>query len=197
LDGSIYASAIQQSGQNPPPDEKSLEFPLCDTPTQFKDAGWKIRPLSDFQRDFVERVQPYNTPKNITPDKIIFNINRTLGILNDWARNDRHRNLRVVGSWMSDANPMFILPQGCHFSYIFFSNDCFLEDNNVIAEFKINGFRHGMHIDANPDLAIDVSVNEPPIPCVDKDTLGHRIDMMILYVTMIIDTLEETFNHVL
>ena len=32
-----------------------------------------------------------------------------------------------------------------------------------------------MEVQANPDLMIDLAVNEPPDPCADNDTLGNRL----------------------
>src|SRR6266446_1212297 len=56
LDSCIYASAIQQSGQDPPPKEKELEFPICDSQGQFRNDSRKISPLSEERRLLVELV---------------------------------------------------------------------------------------------------------------------------------------------
>lgn len=196
LDASVYASAVQQSGQDPPPDEEHLEFPICASYDDFKKAGWKIRPLSDERRRIIEAVQPYNAPENVPLDVMVYNVNRTLGILNDWARKDRHRNLRVVGAWVANADPTFRLPSGCRMAFLGITYDGFLEDEHVVAEFNIEGFRPSMDIYANPNLTIDIAVDEPPEPCADTDRLGQRINNMIFSVRTIIDALEGSFNHV-
>src|ERR1017187_7108614 len=97
LDGSVYQAAIIQSGEDPPPNENNLEFPVCNSAINFEKSALKIRPLSQKCRTFIQSVQPYNTPE-IPVDLMTLNVNRSLGILNDWARKDRHRRLHVVGA---------------------------------------------------------------------------------------------------
>jgi hypothetical protein len=144
----------------------------------------------------IEAVQPYNTPGNVSSELIVYNVNRTLGILNDWARKDRHRNLRIVGAWASNADPAFRLPPGCHITFSGTTYDGFLEDEHLVAEFKIDGFSPGMEIEANPNLAIDISVNESPTPCADNDMLGQRIGTMLFSVETVINALERSFDDV-
>jgi hypothetical protein len=191
LDGAVYAAAIVESGQDPPPDQNSLEFPVCVSTRNFKQAARKIAPLSQECRDYIESVQPYNTPK-LAPELRVVNINRTIGILSDWARKDRHRQLHVVASWASSASPKILLPDGASLRYLRVSGDGFLENNSEIARFAIDGFVPEMKrkVKANPDLAIDIAVNEKPKPCADNDTLGQRLTQMIAWVSIIVSTLE-------
>lgn len=110
LDACIYEAAILETGKNPPPDENRLEFPMCRSNSEYaKKAAFMLRSLAKGRRAIVESVQPYNVPR-IAPELMVFNFNRTLGILNDWARKDRHRRLHVVGSWASNANPKVRCP---------------------------------------------------------------------------------------
>lgn len=196
LDASIYASAVQQSGKEPPPNEGNLEFPICSSSDKFKESAGKVKPLSDERVRIIEAFQPYNTPENAPAELLVYNVNRTLGILNDWARKDRHRNLRIVGAWVSNADPTFRLPPGCRIAFIGITYDGFLEDEHVVAEFKIDGFSPGMEIEANPNLALDISVDEAPDPCDDNDMLGQRIDTMLFSVETVIDALEGSFDDV-
>jgi hypothetical protein len=50
LDGSIRGCAILETGQDPPPNENELEFPITFSAQSFKDSTWKIAPLSDYRR---------------------------------------------------------------------------------------------------------------------------------------------------
>lgn len=193
LDASIYASAILESGQNPPPYEKNLEFPICDSFDDFKKSTWKIRPLSQERLSFIEQIQPYNVPE-LAPELKVFNLNRALSILNDWARKDRHRTLHAVGSYASSANPRFILPDGCYMRFLGVTYDGFLEHESLIAEFEIAGFAPGMEVQANPDLVIDIAVNETPEPCADNDILGTRLQAMIYATKVVVGTLERSFE---
>jgi hypothetical protein len=192
LDSAVYATAVQKSGQDPPPDEEKLEFPICAREEDFKKSGWKIGSLSQDHRDFIQRVQPYNTP-NIAPHLMIGNVNRTLGILNHWARIDRHRRLHVLGSWAANASPLLRLPDGCRLVDMVVHQDGLLEHKNQIASFTLAGFTPGMEVRANPNLTIDVAVDESPSPCADNDTLGARIDAMSIAVRFVVGWLEAGF----
>ena len=111
LDGSVYAAAIVETKQDPPPNEENLEFPICASKRHFDKSSAKIAPLSHELKAFIKAVQPCNTPP-LKKNEEVFNFNRCLGILNDWARIDRHRQLHFIGSWASNISPKLRLPPG-------------------------------------------------------------------------------------
>jgi hypothetical protein len=152
LDACIYAAAIVESGQDPPPKEQNLEFPICACPDDFKKARWKIAPLKKKRRDIIESVQPYKAPPDLQPDLQVLNIHRTFAMLNDWARKDRHRRLHVVGGWASNASPKLYLPDGIELEWIMVAYDGLLEHESKIATFKLRGFTPGAKVKANPDV---------------------------------------------
>jgi hypothetical protein len=192
LDSAVYAAAVQQTGQDPPPNEEHLEFPIRPSEERFHEAGWHLKPLTDDLRAIVESVQPYKAPE-LTADEMVYNFNRALGILNDWARIDRHRRLHVLGSWASNANPMFRLPPGCGIGFLRVVNDGLLEHEDELASFGLVGFVPGMDVQANPNLTIDVTVDERPHPCADNDTLGLRMEAMLRAVRYAVGKLEASF----
>jgi len=189
LDGCIYRAAIIESKQNPPPGENRLEFPVCSNAAEFLKSARKIEPLSQKCRDFIESIQPYHTPE-LPAELYIRNFNRNLGILHDWARKDRHRQLHVVGCWGSQASPSIRLPAGTSLKSIRACTDGFLEYEHEIASFEIDGFVPGMKVQANPDLMIDIAVNETPKPCADNDTLGNRLTYIGETVEVTVCTIE-------
>jgi hypothetical protein len=192
LDAAVYSSVSQQTGQDPPPDESVLEFPICASPASFKRGERKLGMLSVERRGFIEEVQPYNVP-DIGPDLLVFNVNRTLGILHDWARIDRHRRLHVVGSWASNAEPWLLLPRECRLIELTVHDPSLLESKRAVASFRLEGFQPGMRVNANPNLTIDVAVADGPEPCADNDTLGQRLASMAHAVRVIVGTLEASF----
>lgn len=196
LDACVYQAAILETGKNPPPNENALEFPICPSAEKFAKARWKLRPLTNqYRLDFIEMVQPYNAPA--VPDEIrVFNLHRALGILNDWARIDRHRRLHIVGSWASNAEPKFRVPEGTHLAWFMVTYDGFLEHDCEIAAFKIEGWERGMKMEANPDVFIDVAVDEPPTPCADTDTLYNRTRAMAVAVQTVVSSMEKSFGLV-
>jgi hypothetical protein len=112
LDACIYQATVYATGQDPPPDDDKLEFPITLELTEFpKLKKRRLMHLKQDLQDAVESVQPYNTP-SLPPEKLVKNVNRSLGILNDLARKDRHRRLHVVGAWPVKNHPKFIFPLG-------------------------------------------------------------------------------------
>jgi hypothetical protein len=192
LDHCVYAAAIVESGQNPPPNERALEFPICDTAEQFESAAWKIEPLSGHRRQIIKDVQPYNAVEGLTSEKLIFSPHRAMAILNDWARKDRHRRLHVMGSWASNVSPMVIIPSGTRIAEMTILGSGILEHQSKVASFRIEGWEPGMKIQANPNLSIDITLDEIPPPAADNDTLGDRLRMMEIWVGQIVGAFEES-----
>ncbi len=191
LDACVYKAAIVNSGKNPPPDHDNLEFPICFSPSKFRDARCKIRPLSKKHRDIIKAVQPYKTPK-LAPEGLVFNFNRALGILNEWARMDRHRKLHVVGSWVGNSSPELRITAPATLEYMNVTGSGFLlENENQIATFKIAGYTPNTKVYGNPHLAIDIAIDEGPPPCADNDTLGNRVRAMLKASDVIIYAFEE------
>lgn len=192
LDACVYEAAIIDSGKNPPPDERNLEFPIVATKAAFQKSIAKIRPLAQKRRDIIESVQPYNLPK-LAPEDQVFNFNRTFGILNDWARKDRHRKLHVVGSWASNARPKVRCPAGTSISFLNVVESGFLETESQVAAFKVTGYTPHMRVEANPDLDLDMGINEVPPPCADNDTLGNRLRAMLVATYSVVRSFEDSF----
>lgn len=192
LDGAIYACAIEETRKDPPPNARDLEFPICDTAEQFKRAERKISPLTGERREIVEAFQPYNMVPNLDPEIAVLSPHRALAILNDWARKDRHRTLHVVGSWGARAQPLVAVPPPATLVYMMVTHDGFLEHDCEVASFKIEGYTKGMDVKANPNVFIDIAVQEDPAPCADTDTLGDRLKVMRIEVKAIVTALEKS-----
>jgi hypothetical protein len=193
LNGCIYQAAVFKSKRNPPPDEHLIEFPIYDCRREFKKrAPQRLSQIPSDLADLVERVQPYNTPK-LAPELMVFNFNRAIGMLSDWARKDRHRRLHVVGSYIVRTSPKLRLPEGVTLESIRVAGSGLLVDQGKVAEFRLSGYKPGMKIQANPDAAIDVAVDEVPPPCADNDNLSNRMEAMFMTLYCLIDTFEEFF----
>lgn len=194
LDASVYRAAIIDSKTNPPPNEGQLLFPICTSPAEFKNASAKIRPLNKKRREIIEAVQPYLVP-NIAPELIVHNINRNLGILHDWARKDRHRKLHIVGSFPASASPKIRgLTDGVTLEYMRVINPGFLENESQVAAFKLSGYMRGMRtMEANPDLMLEIAINEPPPPCAENDTFGERMAEMVNATYSVVVAIEDSF----
>jgi hypothetical protein len=104
LDSLPYEIAVMQTGQNPPPDEKLLQFPIVTDPTGFQNQIHRIKTLSPAVRNAIEAVQPYNRPHPELPP--------LLQLLSFFNNQDKHRTLNVVVASthratveMTDAQP--------------------------------------------------------------------------------------------
>jgi hypothetical protein len=191
LDACIYQAAIIDSGQDPPPDENALEFPICATEKTFEASAWKIAPLTNQRiRKFIRDIQPCNIPKLKTPGAEW--MPETLTLLNEWARKDRHRKLHVVGSWPSEADPQLRLPEGVTIlSMKLVGLGLLLDEQKQLATFALNGWKRGMKIEANPNAVIDVASDEPPPPKESFYTLSMRAQQMIAAVEFIVTKIFE------
>ena len=191
LDSLVYEVAIRDSGQDPPPDAENLEFPIRSSKTSFDNAAWKIAPLSELHREMVESIQPYDAEKRTKAHRIA---GEALEELNDLARKDRHRGLRVIASWISNKNPQFDLPQGCSLQSLEVTPDGLLDPEGEIAVFHVTNWTPGLHLEANPNCAIDVTVEDAPPPVSDEDTMNMRVATMIAVIELVIEGFEKSFD---
>jgi hypothetical protein len=67
--------------------------------------------------------------------------------------------------------------------------DGFLEHECAVAVFKVAGYTRGMDVKANPNMFIDIAVDEDPPPCADTDTL-NRLKAMRIEVGAVVKALE-------
>jgi len=95
LDHLVYAGAIRVTGQNPPPDERKLQFVIVDAPGDWSSTQQQrhMRPLTDEMRTFIEGVQPYKSSDQNDPDGYQLHLLRWVRELDD---SDKHRAIRPV-----------------------------------------------------------------------------------------------------
>ncbi len=194
LDASIYETACKNTGQRPPPNERVLEFPVCRTQEQFQKSRGKIASLTEEQRSIVESVQPYNAPDDLADDLQIFSLNRSIGILHDWARKDRHRKLHVVATWASNIDPQVRLV-GSDLGPIQIAVErraLLLNEYCKVATFSVQGWSSDMKVEANPNVLLDIAIDEVPMPCSDTDWLDNRLRSIMIAVGSIVHSLGKT-----
>jgi hypothetical protein len=188
LDACIYQASVYSTGKNPPPDESKMEFPITNDEIEFpKLAKRRLFHLAQDVQDGVERVQPYNFAK--TSDIVC----RSLGILNDLARKDRHRKLHIFGCWPTKTAPVFTFPPGVHQKLLVVSAPTIIREGTVLATFELEGVRKNMGlVQVNPNLATQIALDELPLPTDSSDTWDSRIVAMINSVNSVILAFE---NH--
>lgn len=191
LDSLVYETAIVVFGQDPPPNAENLDFPIRASEAGFKNAAANIAPLADHHRMWIEDIQPYRAAYET--EGLEFTA-QALDAINDLARKDRHRGLRVVASWAANKSPLFDLPPGCNLEWVQTTDDGLLERENVIARFKIGGWSPGLEVHANPNCTIDVTIEDAPPPVDDEDTLFERVRGWIAIVGLLIDGFEKSLD---
>jgi hypothetical protein len=90
LDHLVYAGALRVTGQDPPPDERRLQFPILDVPGDWGNQAFRVKALSDEMRTFLKDVQPF---KESNIDGVQNHLLRWIRELDDA---DKHRAIRPV-----------------------------------------------------------------------------------------------------
>lgn len=155
LDYAVYATAvIDNHWKDPPPGEHILQFPICETPESWRKNAYHVAPLSDLHRAWVEQVQPYQG----TDDPRV----RGIYWLNHLSRLDRHRELRVVGGYVSESNPIVTVKAPAVVAFEPLGDEIFIEgiDGAEIARFTIAPWRGGDEVQANPQTSIDIELKD-------------------------------------
>ncbi len=190
LDACIYHATIYATNLNPPPDENRLEFPITGDPKEWPGlAKRRLMHLSQIIQDGLEKAQPYNAPLSASGDPTR-SVNRSLGILHDLARKDRHRRLHVVGSWPMDMTPSFILPRGATVVSLESVPPSIIKEGSVMAKFHLLGYTDESQVLVNPRLRTTFGCAEPPLPIDINDTFEDRFREITNTVAGVIDFFE-------
>jgi hypothetical protein len=188
LDGSVYASAIQDSGQNPPPKASSIEFPICESKEEWPKQSRKIARLNAGRQRFIGVTQPFAEPP-LEASLLVLNSNRCLRLLNELARIDRHRRLHTLIAAISMDRPLFELPEGTRLEKL--EVRPMSSSEGPVARFSLAGWQRGMKLFANPHADIDLWLEGLAAPCHQNDTLPHRLQSITMNVRMIVSFLEK------
>ena len=188
LDGAVYASAIQDSGQNPPPKATSIEFPICERKEEWAKQSRKIAQLNAGRQRFIEATQPFAEPP-LGSSLLVLNSNRCLRFLNELARIDRHRRLHTLVTAISMDRPLFELPEDTRIEKL--EVRPMSSSEGPVAQFSLAGWQRGMKLFANPLADIDLWLEGFAAPCHSNDTLPHRLQSITMNVRMIVSFLEK------
>ncbi len=197
LDAAIYQAAICDTGQDPPPDDNALEFPICRTVKGFERSARKIAPLTNRKLlAFIHKVQPCHISE-LKAEGAEW-VPQTLELLNDWARKDRHRALHVVGSWPAAGEPLFDLPTGVKVVDVELTGiGKMLEGHQELARFVLSGWERDMKMSANPNTFIEIASSEDPPPRSPADTFEMRVKQLFAVVELVLKAFEQGYRRIL
>jgi hypothetical protein len=159
LDSCIYDAAILEFRSDPPPDAGKWQFIATIDPKDFKEA---MRRMKNAPQDIMTIMKSMQGYAGVTcrADGKEFDLGKTLVILNDWARIDRHRRLHIAGSAITSGGLRIGSPSGVE--YLNFLDTHLLETESEVARFKIRNFVPGMKISFQADFAFEVMIDESP-----------------------------------
>jgi hypothetical protein len=193
LDSLIYQATVYATGQTPPPREGSLEFPITPDPDEWPDlVKRRLRDLPPEVQKGIESVQPYNAI-SLPPEEMMKHLGRSLGILHDLARKDRHRQLHIVGSWPLEVKPRFDFPPGVFLRSFETMPPALLEEGTVVARYQLGGFVSGQEVGIRPNLKTNFGCGEPPMACCRDDTFANRLTEMVNAVGSVLIAFETGF----
>ena len=152
LDYCAYAVAVADCKQDPPPGDEFIQFPIYDTETSYRNNEYRIKCFSDKHRGWVKAIQPFMGEES--PDHYVMHW------LNDLARKDRHRQLHVLGAYISEVAPMVSIPDGATVTFEEVEPVTFVEGDAVVARFQVTPLLPKDQVEANPNLALDVEIEE-------------------------------------
>jgi hypothetical protein len=152
LDNCVYEVAVHYSGQDPPPGEAVLQFPIYESPEAWGKNLYRLKHLSDEHRAMFERVQPYQAERrDLNP----------MRLLNRLARNDRHRALHVVGSAIAEGGLLVEAPEGARVAEQDTLNGMIIGDGTtVIATFKIEPWEPGQQLRVHAQIELEFEIAE-------------------------------------
>jgi hypothetical protein len=193
LDALIYQATVYATGTNRPKDENKLEFPITWDANEWPSlVRRRLSALPAPVQAGIESLQPFKAI-GLSPQDEMIHMGRSIGILHDLARKDRHRQLHLVGSWPLQINPAFDLPSGVTLNRVETMPPSVLTEGAIIVRFHLSGFVSGMPIRVNPQMQTTIGCDEPPPPCDPSDTFANRLTEMLNAVGSIILAFEQKF----
>jgi hypothetical protein len=173
LDYAIWAAAVYENGSLPPPNEGVLQYPIYDSAAAWSKNLYRLKPLTQHQRDRLATMQPYSSED---PDA------NYLGWINRLARIDRHRRLSVVTAYMAEMSPVFQVPEGCT-TALQFGNRVLVDGHADIARVTVSPWQEDWEIKANPRVGIDPEIADwAQSPFWQRWPYDDRLKMIEIFV---------------
>jgi hypothetical protein len=188
LDYCAYAVAIIDSDLDPPPGDDLILFPIYSDVDSFRRNRHRIDPLTEKHRQWIEAVQPYAGGDDPRASPLYW--------VNELARIDRHRQLHVLGGYVTRSAPVVRSSRPVSVTFDDVDPLVFVEGETEIARFHVTPFRLGDQIEANPNASLDIEIPEfarqRPVSGADwlADPLFKRLQSLITNVEGVIGIME-------
>lgn len=149
LDYVIWATAVHETGQRPPPKEEQLQYPIYETDAGWRNNLYRLESLADHHRLMLHRMQPFNSDRDAN----------YLGWINRLARIDRHRRLTDGTAYLAIVEPVFRVPDGCTVS-LEWGERVLVDGRADVARVTVSPWSEDMDISFNPRMGIDPEIGE-------------------------------------
>lgn len=162
LDYAVYAAAVWNTGEDPPPKHGQLQFPCSFDERNYRDNEYRLAPLTDYQRtELIEFMQPFRHPD---PDT------SALGWLHRLARIDRHRRLTVMTAYLAESNPKIGVPEGCTVK-LEFVDRVLVAGKAELARFTVTPWEPSWKVDVDPRTGLDPEIAVVGLPLLETNHL--------------------------
>ena len=172
LDYLIWATAVYASGQNPPPNEDKLQYPIYDNERAWRNNLYRLDPLAERHREMLHIMQPFSSDADAN----------FLGWINRLARIDRHRRLVDGTAYLAEIEPVVQVPSGSSVKFEW-GERVLTQGRAEVARITVSPWAEGMEVAVNPRVGIDPEVAEwSSSPFWGSIRFEDRLRMMQLFV---------------
>lgn len=149
LDYIIWATCAHVTGQMPPLDEGTLQYPIYEHESAWVNNLYRLKHLRDHHREMLLRMQPFNSDADAN----------YLGLINRLAKIDRHRRLTITTGYLAEMEPIVEVPNGCDVA-LQWGQRLLVGGEAKVARITISPWTDDMSIRVNPRSGIDPEVSE-------------------------------------
>ena len=149
LDYIVWATSAFVTGQLPPPDEGTLQYPIYESIDAWVRNEYRLKHLAPHHRHMLLQMQPFNSD----PDA------NYLGVVNRLARIDRHRRLTIGTAYLAEMEPVIQIPAGSRTS-LQWGQRVLVDGHAQVARISVTPWVDGAQIRVNPRIGIDPEVAE-------------------------------------
>jgi len=180
LDYIVWAASAYATGQLPPPDEGTLQYPVYESLTAWTRNEYRLKHLAPHHREMLSIMQPFNSDADAN----------YLGVINRLARVDRHRRLTVGTAYLADVQPVIRIPAGCRASFEW-GQRVLIDERAALARIKVTPWTDGTNVEINPRVGIDPEIGEwATSPFWRKIRFSERLLMIQIFLSAEIATYE-------
>lgn len=152
LDYCAYAIAVVDSGVDPPPNQGQSQFPIYVDQGAFDNNAYRLKPFTSEHQHWMQEIQPFVVGSNAKASPLYW--------LNHLAKIDRHRELHVIGAYVSESAPLVKSSVAADFTFDELDPQIFVRGDTEIASFDVSPHSPGNKISANPNTWLEMEVLE-------------------------------------